>query len=222
MCTYSHLGAVRSDERSQTKWARLNGLSPVVNTTRLPLVWSACSQATQPRADTLHSKLPASPTQAGWSPHIHADGFLHVCLPYIPWFLLTAADVSQLAQRPNLNKGRLSQVGHMSSWGLQSLRSPWGPSGFCLFVLNFCCHWVLWPVYFKVIHSHEYELLHGALCFSSEILRGNGKWTEFIKLFLSFLTYHILSLTHIHTLKAGAVHGQDRIYAVLNIHTHSI
>lgn len=74
-----------------------------------------------------HLKLPSSPTQTSWRnthTHIYADCLFYVRLPYIPWFQLTAADVSQLAQRPNLNKGGLSQVGHMSSWRLQSLFFP--------------------------------------------------------------------------------------------------
>lgn len=53
--------------------------------------------------------------------HRYADCLLIIRLPYIPWFQLTTVDVSQLSQRPNLNKGKLSQVGHTSSWRHQSL-----------------------------------------------------------------------------------------------------
>lgn len=131
-------GAVRLEEPCQTKWAGLNGLSPAVNTPSLPTlpcIWSVCSQAAGLRTDMQHLKLPSSPTQTSWkSAHIYADCFLLICLPYIPWFQLTAADVSQLALRPNLNKGRLSQVGHMSSWRLQS---PFPPT--CIFrILSEC------------------------------------------------------------------------------------
>lgn len=146
-------GAVRIEQPQQTKWAELSGLSPAVNTACLPTllcIWPVCSLAAGLRTGIEHLKLPSSPTQTSWRStriSVNADSLLLVCLSYIAWFQLTAADVSQLALRPNLNKGRLSQVGHMLSSRLQFLSPSHASSEFCLHVLNFGCHLVLWPIY---------------------------------------------------------------------------
>lgn len=67
MCAVPALSALsRLQEPSQTKWAELNGLSPVINTAGLPTllcIWSVCSQAAWLRADVQHFKLASSPTQ---------------------------------------------------------------------------------------------------------------------------------------------------------------
>lgn len=97
----------RLQEPSQTKWAELNGLSPAVNTACLPTllcIWSVCSQAARLRTDTQHFKLASLPTQTRWrSTHMQTVSFPSVW-PAIQWFQLTAADVSQLAPRPNWTK----------------------------------------------------------------------------------------------------------------------
>lgn len=173
-------GVVRLEEPHQTKWAELNGLSPAVNTACLPTllcICSVCSQAAGLRTEIQHLKLPSSPTRTSWgSTHIsvYADCCLLVCLPYIPWFQLTAADVSQLALRPNLNKGRLSQVGHMSSWRLQS---PFPPTRIFRILSECVKFWVsfsfmthlLWYTVYKDNQTHQ------SLWISEEIWRINKK-----------------------------------------------
>lgn len=114
-------GGAKPDQVSRVSMAFLLSLTPLVR--EHCRAYGQCVLGS--RSDMQHLKLPPSPRQTGWrSTHMYADCLLYVHLPYIPWFQLTAADVSQLALRPNLNKGRLSQVGHMSSWRLQSLFCP--------------------------------------------------------------------------------------------------
>lgn len=63
---------------------------------------------------------------------MRSGSFAH--LPCVPWFQLTAADVSHLALRPNLNKGGLHQVGHtmfLPYRDLQSFMRPFQHSAFC-------------------------------------------------------------------------------------------
>lgn len=101
----------------------------------LPLTLLVCQQC-RAYGQFVPRWLGCTQTSSTWSCHLRLRrqaGETHtymqtafVRLPYIPWSQLTAADVSQLALRTNLNKGRLSQVGCMSS---RRLQSPFLPTG---------------------------------------------------------------------------------------------